>query len=76
MRTEELLRYEAEYKAMREALGTDLLVFVFPKQMNSWVDKNRTFFRQKKPMDGSDSKGLYEKIKRRGDWPVAPMDKA
>jgi hypothetical protein len=31
MKTEELLRYEAEYRAMQEAFGTFLLVFDFPK---------------------------------------------
>jgi hypothetical protein len=31
MKTEELLRYEAEYRAMGEAFGTFLLVFDFPK---------------------------------------------
>lgn len=30
MKTEELLRYEAEFQAMREALGNVLLVFDFP----------------------------------------------
>ena len=31
MKTEELLRYEAEYQAMQEAFGTHLLVFDFMK---------------------------------------------
>lgn len=31
MKTEELLRYEAEYRAMQEAFRTILLVFDFPK---------------------------------------------
>ena len=31
MKTEELLRYEAEYRVMGEAFGTFLLVFDFPK---------------------------------------------
>ena len=35
MKTEELIRYEVEYKAMRQALGTYLLVFEFPKQVDS-----------------------------------------
>jgi hypothetical protein len=30
MRTEELLRYDTEYRAMQKALGTSLLVFAFP----------------------------------------------
>jgi hypothetical protein len=35
MKTEELLRYEAEFKAMREALGTSLLMFEFYNQVHS-----------------------------------------
>lgn len=35
MRTEEILRYEAEFKAMQEELGNFLLVFDFPKGENS-----------------------------------------
>ena len=31
MKTEEILRYESEFKAMQEVLGTFLLVFEFPK---------------------------------------------
>ncbi len=31
MKTEELLRYEAEYRAMQEAFGTFLLLFDFSK---------------------------------------------
>ena len=31
MKTEELLRYEAEYRAMQEALGTKLMRFDFPR---------------------------------------------
>lgn len=30
MKTEEFLRYEAEYRAMQEALGTCMLAFDFP----------------------------------------------
>jgi len=30
MKTEEILHYEKEFKAMGEALGTSLLVFDFP----------------------------------------------
>jgi cobyric acid synthase len=30
MKTEEILRYEEEFKVMEEALGTSLLVFGFP----------------------------------------------
>jgi hypothetical protein len=35
MKTEELLRYEAEFKAMQEALGITLLVFEFSSQAYS-----------------------------------------
>lgn len=35
MKTEELLRYEAEFKLMQEALGTTLLVFEFSSQIHS-----------------------------------------
>ena len=31
MKTEEILRYEAEYQAMQEAFVTHLLIFVFVK---------------------------------------------
>jgi hypothetical protein len=31
MKTEEILRYEAEYQAMQEAFGTHLLTFDFAK---------------------------------------------
>jgi hypothetical protein len=31
MKTEDLLRYQAEYRAMQEALGTFLLVFDFSR---------------------------------------------
>lgn len=31
MKTEELLRYEAEYRAMQEAFDSFLLVFDYPK---------------------------------------------
>lgn len=31
MKTEEILRYESEFKAMQKVLGTSLLVFEFPK---------------------------------------------
>ena len=31
MKTEEILRYEAEYQAMQEAFGTQLLTFDFVK---------------------------------------------
>lgn len=37
MKTEDLLRYQAEYRAIEEALGTFLLVFDFskvPKRLN------------------------------------------
>jgi hypothetical protein len=60
MRTEELLRYEAEYEAMSKALGTSLLMFDFPKEMNSYMDKNRTSSRQEENEDGSDREGLGE----------------
>jgi len=32
MKTEEILRYEAEFKAMQEAFGTCLLIYEFPRQ--------------------------------------------
>jgi hypothetical protein len=32
MKTEDILRYEAEFKAMQEAFGTSMLVFEFPGQ--------------------------------------------
>jgi hypothetical protein len=35
MKTEELLRYDAEFKAMQEALGVMLLVFKFSSQAYS-----------------------------------------
>ena len=31
MKTEDILRYKAEFKAMQEAFGTALLVFDFPR---------------------------------------------
>jgi hypothetical protein len=40
MKTEELLRYEAEYQAMQEALGTHLLVFEFPQASTSCMGEN------------------------------------
>ena len=39
MKTEELLRYEAEYRAMQEAFGTFLLVFEFPNREARWGNK-------------------------------------
>jgi hypothetical protein len=39
MKTEEILRYEAEFKAMQEALGTALLVFDFPRQRSNPRDQ-------------------------------------
>jgi len=32
MKTEEILRYEAEFKAMEKTFGTFLLVYEFPRQ--------------------------------------------
>ncbi len=32
MKTEEILRYESEFKAMQDALGTSFLVFDFPRE--------------------------------------------
>jgi hypothetical protein len=42
MRTEELLRYEAEYEAMQEALRTLLLVFEFPQAGTSCKDDGKS----------------------------------
>jgi hypothetical protein len=36
MKTEEILRYEAEFNAMREALGITLLVYEFSSKVHSY----------------------------------------
>ena len=40
MKTEEILRYEAEFKAMQDAFRTPLLVFDFPKGQSCPVDQS------------------------------------
>jgi hypothetical protein len=46
MRTEELLRYEAEYQAMQEALKTPWLVFEFPQASILCKDDGASLFQK------------------------------
>lgn len=53
MKTEEILRYEAEYQAMQEAFGTHLLIFDFAKHRSAFIKKGDCPFRRK-------GKGMHE----------------
>ncbi len=56
MKTEELIRYEVEYKAMKQALGTSLLVFEFPERMDSTHDR-----------DAVQNKQIRQKVSGKGE---------
>lgn len=45
MKTEEILRYEAEYQAMQEAFGTHLLIFDFAKPRSAFKKKGECPYR-------------------------------
>ena len=45
MKTEEILRYEAEYQAMQEAFGTRLLIFDFAKHRSVIKKKGECLYR-------------------------------